>query len=188
MNGILEGAALLYSNGTPAGQSSSPLLHWFMTGNIGGVTLIVPFLFAFVLVATLLLSQTVFGRRVYAVGTSLEAARLSAVPTGWVLTRVYVISGVCGAIVGILLTGYSGQASLGMGDDYMLPSIAVVVVGGALITGGRGHFLGMFGGALLLTALQMLLAATSLPYAFRQILFGCVVLVAVNALRERRSA
>ena len=61
MNGILEGAALLYTNGTPAGQNSSPLLHWFMTGNIGGVTPIVPLLFAFVIVGTLLLSKTVFG-------------------------------------------------------------------------------------------------------------------------------
>ena len=97
------------------------------------------------------------------------------------------LSAVCAGIVGILLTGFSGQASLGMGDDYLLPSIAVVVVGGALITGGRGHYLGMVGGALLLTALQTLLAGTSLPYAYRAILFGCVVLAAVVALRERRT-
>ena len=70
---------------------------------------------------------------------------------------VYILSALCSAFVGIMLTGFSGQASLGMGDDYLLPSIAVVVVGGALITGGRGHYLGMLGGVLLLTALQMLL-------------------------------
>ena len=87
----------------------------------------------------------------------------------------------------MLLTGFSGQASLGMGDDYLLPSIAIVVVGGALITGGRGHFLGMVGGALLLTALQTLLAGTTLPYAFRAIFFGCVVLAAVIALKEKRT-
>ena len=58
--------------------------------------------------------------------------------------------GLCAALVGVLLTGFSGQASLGMGDDYLLPSIAVVVVGGTLITGGRGHYLGMLGGVLLL--------------------------------------
>ena len=52
-----------------------------------------------------------------------------------------------------------------MGDEYLLPSIAVVVVGGTLITGGRGHYLGMLGGVLLLTALQTLLAGTTLPYA-----------------------
>jgi ribose transport system permease protein len=187
MNGILQGAALLYSNGTPAGYSS-PWLRWFMTAHISGVTPVVAFLFAFVIAGTLLLVRTSFGRRVYAVGNSLEAARLSGVPTGRLLISVYVLSGLCAALVGILLTGFSGQASLGMGDDYLLPSIAVVVVGGALITGGRGHYLGMVGGTLLLTALQTLLAGTTLPYAFRAILFGCVVLVAVIALRERRNS
>ena len=71
-----------------------------------------------------------------------------------------------------------------MGDDYLLPSIAVVVVGGALITGGRGHYAGMLGGALLLTAMQTLLAGTSLPFAFRSVFFGLVILMAVIALRE----
>jgi ribose transport system permease protein len=96
------------------------------------------------------------------------------------------LSGLCSAIVGVMLTGFSGQASLGMGDEYLLPSIAVVVIGGALITGGRGHYLGMLGGVLLLTALQTLLAGTTLPYATRAILFGLVVLGAVMALRDRR--
>ncbi|MBO0904812.1 ABC transporter permease [Jiella sonneratiae] len=187
MNGILQGAALLYSNGTPSGFAS-PALRWFMTGHVAGVTPVIPFLAAFVIGATVLLGRTSFGRRVYAIGNSLEAARLSGVRTGRVIIAVYVLSALSAALVGILLTGFSGQASLGMGDDYLLPSIAVVVVGGALITGGRGHYLGMFGGALLLTALQTLLAGTTLPYAFRAILFGCVVLAAVVALRERRTS
>ena len=65
--------------------------------------------------------------------------------------------------------------------------VRLVVVGGTLITGGRGHYLGMLGGVLLLTALQILLAGTTLPYATRAILFGLVVLAAVIALRERTS-
>jgi len=73
-----------------------------------------------------------------------------------------------------------------MGDEYLLPSIAVVVIGGTLIVGGRGHYLGMLGGVLMLTALQTLLAGTTLPYASRSILFGLVVLAAVIGLRERR--
>jgi ribose transport system permease protein len=73
-----------------------------------------------------------------------------------------------------------------MGDDYLLPSIAVVVIGGTLIVGGRGHYLGMLGGVLLITALQILLAGTTLPYASRSILFGVVVLAAVMGLREEQ--
>lgn len=184
-NGILQGAALVYSGGTPAGFSS-PLLRWFMTAKVAGVTPVVYFVIAFVVVAVVLLSGTPFGRRVYGIGNGLRVAQLSGIAVGRTLVGVYVLSAVCSGLVGILLTGFSGQASLGMGDDYLLPSIAVVVVGGALITGGRGHYLGMLGGVLLLTALQTLLAGTTLPYATRAIIFGLVVLGAVIALRDRR--
>jgi len=184
-NGILQGAALLVSKGTPAGFAP-PALRWFMTGQIAGVTPFVLFVGLFAVAATLLLAHTVFGRRVMAVGNSQVAARLAGVRTGRVLVGVYVLSGVCAALVGILLTGFSGQASLGMGDEYLLPSIAVVVVGGGLITGGRGHYLGMLAGVLLLTALQTLLTGSNLPYALRSILYGLVVLGAVIALREKR--
>jgi len=186
MNGFLQGAALLYSHGTPAGFAS-PLLRWFMTGHVAGVTPVVFFLIAFVIFAVVLLSDTPFGRRVYGIGNGIRVARLSGIAVGRTTIGVYMLSGLCSALVGVLLTGFSGQGSLGMGDDYLLPSIAVVVVGGALITGGRGSYLGMLGGALLLTSLQTLLAGTTLPYATRTILFGLVVLVAVMALRDRRT-
>jgi ribose transport system permease protein len=186
MNGILQGAALVYSNGTPDGFSS-PGLHWFMTGKIIGVAPVVVFVVLFIIGSVFLLGGTVFGRRVYAIGNSVTVARLSGVNVPRTLVLVYVLSGVCSALVGVLLTGFSGQASLGMGDDYLLPSIAVVVVGGTLITGGRGHYLGILGGALLLTALQTLLDGTNLPHAVRDIIFGLVVLGAVLALRERQT-
>ncbi len=185
MNGILQGAALLYCNGTPAGFSA-PAQRWFMTGHLAGLTPVVWFLILFVMAATGLLGRTVFGRRIYAVGNSSLVAKLSGVPVGATLIGVYALSGLCSALVGILLSGFSGQASLGMGDEYLLPSIAVVVVGGTLITGGRGHYFGMLGGVLLLTALSTLLAGTTLPDAVRDIIFGLVVLGAVLALREHR--
>jgi ribose transport system permease protein len=183
-NGILQALALLYSNGTPDGFAS-PSLRWFMTGRLLGMTPVVPFVAAFVVLAALTLSRTPFGRRVYGIGNGERVARLSGIRVGRTLILVYVLSGFCAALVGSLLTGFSGQASLGMGDEYLLPSIAVVVVGGTLITGGRGDYLGMLGGVLLLTALQTLLAGTTLPYATRAIVFGLVILSAVIALREK---
>jgi ribose transport system permease protein len=183
-DGILQGAALLFSGGTPAGFAS-PALRWLMTGSIGGITPVVFLVLGFGVFAIVLLDRTVFGRSVYAVGNSPRASYLSAVGVKSTVTGVYVLSGFCSALVGILATGFSGQASLGMGDDYLLPSIAVVIVGGTLITGGRGHYLGMIGGVLLLTALQTLLAGTTLPHAVRDIIFGVVVLISVLALRDR---
>jgi ribose transport system permease protein len=187
MDGILQGVAMVYSAGTPSGFAP-PELRWLMTARVWGITPELWLLLAFVVIATLLLRRTPFGRRVYAIGNSVRAARLSGVNVGRTLVLVYALSGLCSAIVGILLDGFSGQASLGMGDGYLLPSIAVVVVGGTLITGGRGTYLGMIGGVLLLTALQTLLAGTTLPDATRQIIYGLVVLGSVLALRERQSA
>jgi ribose transport system permease protein len=107
------------------------------------------------------------------------------VGVGVTLLGVYILSGLCSALEGVLLTGFSGQASLGMGDEHLLPSIAVVVVGGTLITGGRGHYAGMLGGVMLLTALQVLLDGTTLPHAVRDIVFGSVVLGSILVLRDR---
>ena len=184
MNGILQGLALLYSQGTPAGFSA-PLMRWFMTDKSGLVTPVVAFVVIFVAIAMILHTRTAFGRRLYAIGNGERVAALSGIAVDRTVILVYMLSGFCSALVGAMLTGFSGQASLGMGDEYLLPSIAVVVVGGTLITGGRGSYVGMVGGVLLLTELQILLAGTTLPYATRVIIYGLVVLAAVVALRER---
>jgi ribose transport system permease protein len=186
MNGVLQAVALVYSNGTPTGVAPTSL-QWFMTGRLGGLAPSAWSLILFAVFATLLLSRTTFGRRLYAVGNSQEAARLSGVGVGRVLIGVYALSGLCSAIVGVMLAGFATMASLGMGDPFLLPSIAVVVVGGTLISGGQGHYLGIFGGALLLTAISTLFAGTTLPPATRDIILGIIVLFAIIALRERKS-
>jgi ribose transport system permease protein len=186
MNGILQGVALVYLNGGSGGYAG-PLLRWFMNGRIGIFSPIGIFMIGFVGGAVLLLGRTPFGRRIYAIGNGERVATLSGVPITSTLLGVYMLSGFCSALVAIMLTGFSGQASLGVGDDYLLPSIAVVVVGGTLITGGRGHYLAMLGGVLLLVALQTFLAGTTAPYAMRAILYGIVILGAVLAQRERQS-
>jgi len=184
MNGILQTAALVYSNATPVGEAPRSL-QWFMTGRVGGLAPAAWSLILFVIVATLLLNRTTFGRRLYAVGNSRQAAQLSGVGVGFVLVAVYSLSGLCSAMVGITLSGFATMASLGMGDPFLLPSIAVVVVGGTLVTGGQGHYLGILGGCVLLTAISTLFAGTTLPQATRDIMLGVIVLIAIIALRER---
>lgn len=186
MNGVLQGVALLDDNGTPRGSASSAL-SWFMTGHVLGIVPAVAFLAVFVLAANELLNRTAFGRWIYAVGNSVRAARLSGLPVDRTIVGVYALSGLCSALVGVMLVGFNGQAFNGMGDPYLLPSIAVVVVGGTTITGGRGHYFGILGGALLLTAVDIVLSGSSLPQAVRDIVYGCVILCAVLALREKKT-
>jgi ribose transport system permease protein len=186
LNGILQTAALVYSNATPVGLAPR-WLQWFMAGRLFGLAPVAWSLFLFALISILLLSRTTFARRLYAIGNSSEAARLSGVRVGLVLVCVYALSGFCSAIVGVMLAGFATMASLGMGDPYLLPSIAVVVVGGTLITGGQGHYFGILGGAVLLTVITTFFAGTTLPQATRDIILGCIVLLAIIALRERDS-
>jgi ribose transport system permease protein len=109
MNGILQGIALLFCNGTPSGFAA-PAQRWFMTGHLAGVAPVIWFLVGFVVIAVLLLTRTSFGRSIYAVGNSPQVARLSAVGVGRTLVGVYALSGFCSGLVGILLSGFSGQA------------------------------------------------------------------------------
>jgi ribose transport system permease protein len=187
MNGILQAAALVYCGGAPLSLAPSGL-HWLMRGEILYIPPIVWLLIPFVIGASLMLTRTPFGRQIYAVGNSVRVAELSGVPVTAVIIAAYAISSACAALVGLMLSGFGFQATLGMGDAFLLPSIAAAVVGGTLITGGRGRYIGMLGGALLLTALSTLLSGILMPAAIRSIIFGAVVLAAVIALRERQAS
>jgi ribose transport system permease protein len=105
------------------------------------------------------------------------------VGVGVTLVGVYILSGLCSALEGVLLTCFSGQASLGMGDEYLLRSIAVVVVGGTLITGGPATMPACR--AAYPSALQVLLDGITLRHAVRDIIFGSVLLGSILVLRGR---
>jgi ribose transport system permease protein len=185
MNGILQGTALVYTDGAPTGFAP-PAIRWMMTGRLFGLTPVILAVIAFAALAWFLMHATVFGRRLFAVGSNRVSAEFSGVPVTKILIATYALSGLCSALVGVMLSGFSGQAFNDMGDPYLLTSIAVVVVGGTLMTGGRGHYAGMLGGALMLTALGTLLSSSTWPSAARSIVYGIVVLAAVVAMREKR--
>lgn len=132
-------------------------------------------------VVTFVLSWTVFGRQLYSVGDNVEVARYSGVPTVRTTIVTFVISGFTAALAGILLTGYSGQAYLRMGDAYLFTSVAAVAIGGASILGGTGTYVGTVAGALILTILNGLLPALNLSNGALQVVYGLVILVTVAA-------
>lgn len=184
VNGILEGLTLVITDGTPRGLPPAPI-SWLMTGRLMGFTPVVWMLALFVVLASVLLGRTAFARKLYAVGSSPTVAYFSGIAVARVRVGTYALSGLCSAIVGVLLAGFSGQAFIDMGTPYLLPSIAVVVIGGVAMTGGKGTYLGMLGGALLLTALSTALQGMLMPLAVRNVIFGFVVLAAVLGLREK---
>ncbi|TPI41324.1 ABC transporter permease [Mesorhizobium sp. B3-1-6] len=185
-NGILQGLTLFYTQGSSTGMAP-PAMLWLTNGTVLGLAPLIWLMFVFVAIAVAVLKWTYLGRNIYAVGNNANVANLSGIDVRSTLITVYAISGFCAALVGILLVGFNGAANLDMGGNYLLPSIAVVVAGGVLITGGRGTYLGVIGGVLLLIALQVLITGTMLPDAVRSIIFGFVLLGALMALQQRRT-
>src|SRR5699024_1879072 len=100
-------------------------------------------------------------------------------PVGMVQMMPYVISAMCSGFAGFMLVGYANGATLRMGDDYLLPSIAAVVIGGSSILGGKGGFLGSVGGAFLLTILGTIITAIGINLGFRTIIEGGIILIAL---------
>ena len=187
VNVILSGVVLVYTSGTPKGSTPANIVHLIQGKVLGGaLPNIIILLAGFTILATLLVNQTVFGRYVYAVGSNRQVAYLSGVRVNRVVVAVYAISGFCSALAGIMLAGYGNQSFLGMGDPYLLLSLAAVVVGGASIMGGRGFYLGVLGGAIILTTISTTLSGTSLPEAVKQIVYAIAIIAAVLAARQQQ--
>jgi ribose transport system permease protein len=123
----------------------------------------------------------VFGRAVYAIGNREVAAYLSGIRTQRVVLAAFAISGALAAFAGALLAGYSTKAYQGMGEPYLLPSIAAVVLGGTSILGGRGTYLGTVAGIILITLLQSILSVVQIEEAFRQLIYGAVIIAMLLA-------
>jgi ribose transport system permease protein len=177
--GIIVGSlALGYTSGSTLGASPA-FLEVLMKGSLLNVPIIL-IVFVVICVGGLLVqTRMVYGRNLYAVGGSPGAARVSGVPVVRTLILTYAGSAMCAAVGGALLTGYSGGATLMMGEPYLLPSIAAVVVGGSSILGGRGSFLGTIVGTLFLTSLDSVIAATGLAQGWRLVVSGLVILIAL---------
>jgi len=137
-------------------------------------------------IATILLSFTGFGRRLYAVGTNDQVSRFAGINIAATRIATYVISGVCAGIAGLMLTGFIGESSLGFGDPFLFASVAAVAVGGASVLGGQGHYLGTVAGALILTFLTGLLPILNLAQGWLEIIYGLAILVTVGIANMER--
>jgi ribose transport system permease protein len=181
---IVFGLALMFTKGAPQGHTTplfrAVLGQTYLLG-IPGQVLIWALV---VLLGWILLAKMTFGRRVYAVGGNLRAARLAGVKVDRVLVAAYTLSGVLAALGGLVLGARSGNADNVMGNGYELNAIAAVVIGGTSFAGGRGGVMGTVGGVLMMTVLQNLLNILGVsPHAYL-IAMGIVIIAAVVSLRH----
>ncbi len=175
MNSILQGVVLIYTNGSPKGASSN-FVTKLATGDTGGIPYVVILWIALIAAVTLVLVYTTFGRGIYSVGSNRRASELAGLPVRRTIILAYTLSGLSAALGGLLLVGYSGQAYLGMGDNYLLPVIAVVVIGGTSIFGGKGSYVQTVAGTLLITVITSALISSGVDQSGQDILYGAIIL------------
>lgn len=176
MNAVLRGLMVMHTGGFAPQTHATELMARLATGRVLGLPmalLVWALLSAFLV---FLLQRTVFGRYVYAIGNREAASYLSGVPTRAVLVGAFALCGGCAALAGVLLAGYSTKAYQGMGDAYLLPSIAAVVIGGTHILGGRGRYAGTVVGTILITLLSSVLSVMQMAEAGRQVIYGLVII------------
>ncbi|MBZ9699113.1 ABC transporter permease [Mesorhizobium sp. B2-3-14] len=187
-NAVAQGLMVVYTGGFSPQDSATGAMRYLATGfTIPGVPNAV-IIWAFIGIAMVfVLTRTGFGRAVYGIGNRERAAYLSGIDTRRVVMIAFAVSGGLSAFGGVLLAGYASKAAQSMGDAYLLPSIAAVVLGGTSILGGRGSYLGTVAGVILITLLQSILSVMQMPEAGRQIIYG-VVIVAMLLLYGRAPA
>ncbi len=174
---LIRGAQLAYTKGIPSGQV--PPGMGVLSASVG------PFPASFLLwvaitaVMSYVLYATPYGRRIYALGSNREAARLSGVAVAPLLFSAYILCSLLAVLAGIVLTGYVGYVDRYLGRGFDLDSITAAVVGGTAFTGGRGNLIGTMAGVLLVQFLSSWLLVLGLDVQVQLIVKGLVVVAAV---------
>jgi fructose transport system permease protein len=181
---VFTAAALLYSNGqSVAATDMPPVLNWMgelITLGDFRITVGVVAVVLMAIVMSFVLSQTGWGRHVYAVGDDIEGARLAGIRVSRVLLTVYVVAGLIYGITAWILIGRAGTASPNAIVDANLESITAVVIGGTSLFGGRGAIVGTMLGALIVVVFRSGLSLAGVDDQWRVLAIGVLIIVAVS--------
>lgn len=191
---MVRGCALLMTNGLTYNDLGGNAalgntgFDWLGFNRIAGIPVGVVVFALVAVAAALVLSRAPFGRWLYAAGGNERAAELSGVPVRRVKISVYVVSGVCAALAGLILSSQLTSAGPTAGTTYELTAIAAVVVGGAALTGGRGTVRGTLLGAFVIGFLSDGLVIIGISSYWQTVFTGAVIVLAVmlNAVQYRR--
>lgn len=182
MNSILFGAALVFTGGAPHGDAA-PGFAWIGAGSLSGVPVSLLFWLVLALGVAWVVRKTVYGRWLYATGANATAANLMGVPVTAVVISAYVLSAVLAAVGGLLFTAYIGAPSLGIGNQFLLTSVAAVVVGGTVLTGGVGSVIATIGGTIFITELNSFTNVIRITTGTQMVLQGTIIALSVLLYR-----
>jgi ribose transport system permease protein len=160
----------------------------FANIQIVGVPVLAIITVVFSIIAGVVLQRMLFGRSVLAIGQNMRAAWLAGIPVERVRFLTYTLSGALGGINGALLAGYFRGASVDIGNEYLLSSIAVVVIGGTSVAGGKANVPGIWGAALFLVLLLTMLNTFGVSPGLRLVLTGLIIVGVITAAGGTKAA
>ena len=161
----------------------APEFAIFGQGHFGFVPVSTICWISVVLAVAFLLHRTIFGRQVYAVGANTTAAGMMGIAVHKILMASYMLSATMAVLGGLLLTSYIGSPSLGIGDQFLLTSIAATVVGGTALSGGIGSVIDTIGGTLFITELNSFTNIVHVSTGVQFVLQGTVIALSVLTYR-----
>jgi ribose transport system permease protein len=184
MNGVLVGVEQAVTGGSINFAATN---NWatFTGSKVLGVTILAWIAAVAVLVVAVIMRRSVWGREFELVGANPKAARAAGLPVRRFQISSYMLAGLCYALAGALLAGFLGHPQIDAGNDYLLPSIAVVVLGGTVLGGGRGSMIATAGGVLFLSQLDQVLLDLGVSQAIQYVIQGAIVALGMG-LRTAR--
>jgi ribose transport system permease protein len=178
MFGVARGVAFLLAGGTTV-PVKNEVFAALGNGRLYGVPYIIMVTAVFVVIMHYLLSQTKFGQHNYAIGANMQAARRAGINIKWHLLRLYILSGMCAGLAGVLYAARFSAGAAQAGEPLLLDSVAAVVIGGASLFGGSGTILGTVAGALVIAVIQYGLVFINVAPFWQFISVGVVIIISV---------
>lgn len=185
MSFIVQSAAIWTNRGLRIKPPS--MLAEFTTSNTLGVPNVAIVALVISLLAWFLLEKTIYGRWISAIGQSMPAARMAGIPVDGTRFVTYLFCAVLAAVAGYLLACFSGGAALNMGSEYLLMSIAVVVIGGTAVAGGDSNMPGIWGASLFMFLVVSMLNTYGVGAGIRLIMTGVIIISVIMLAGGRRA-
>lgn len=175
---LILSTAIAYGRGLKI--KPPPMLAEFTTAQVLGVPVLAIVIILFAAFMSVVLNRTYYGRSVLAIGQNMRAAWLAGINVERIRFYTYVLSALLAAVCGFLLAGFSGGASLNMGQEYLLGSIAVVVIGGTSVAGGKANVPGIWGAAMFMFLLVTMLNTFGASAGIRLIMTGLIIVAVIT--------
>lgn len=183
MQQVVRGIAYIYQVGSVAVINNQTFLTNF-AGNLGPIPIAIIYAVIIGVIMHILLKNTTFGRKTYAIGGSKEAAKLVGVSVNKMLISIYVLSAILAGIAGIIMAARLRVGTALVGDGLELDAIASVVIGGAAFTGGRGTVMNTVLGVLILGIIGNIMNLMGVATYPQMMIKGAIIVAAVLAKRD----